>query len=554
MNWVQKMTSYADELEQLKKDRAKQESSEVTQGMGAMANTANMALHHKKNTTPTTEQIRQAWANRTAQKPPTGFNAGPTMPKTTAAFRSATNAVKHPIQTTVNTAKGLGRGIAATSGGLARATPYLSAVGAIFDYYDNTKNDVYDERFGGYFRPEDDDWEATKMGKFALQQGLGFASDVGNVLFGGLPKKFLYRDGINEQERLNQKISDLETKAQAEQSQDKRIYAQTGEQKPPIQIGGIGNNVSLPDTPQQRQYSPTQLQGGITNTNPDYQALLKQVQTMQEDIVAPSQNALGAITHTPRRDWENEAQRKALLQQATTPIKGARGLTANQMRLAHDLSNDDIKLAQERHLQQNQLNHQLLQEQMQQQGQNARTLVGEQGQMARAIMNEQGQNNRFGANFGLDVAKFNEDNKNTQYELGLKGADLRARLGSQALDDSVKQGHLELFNQFVNAKDDGERDKILTQMAVLQGRGGGSSGGNDGGRYDTMTDADGNQVLYHTKTGEIKSDKQPASQEQLAQAKADLQKAGNFEEKRKIVLAMGYPPDDVDAVIKQLQG
>lgn len=484
-----------------------------------------------------------------------------------------------------NTTKALGRvgqGMAQTAGGVrgmaqgakvagglvGRAAPVVSAGVATA----STPTEDYYERFG---------FDKNTVGdSFAKDFGvrtLGFASDLGNALTLGQAGKYLYRDKIRQNNEAAANQAQTTPQATAQTGEDKRIYAQTSKQNSTAPIrnglglqGGVTAKSSAPQAPvfQTNAYSPTQLQGGITNTNPDYQALLKQVQTMQEDIVAPSQNALGAITHTPRRDWENEAQRKALLQQATTPIKGARGLTANQMRLAHDLSNDDIKLAQERHLQQNQLNHQLLQEQMQQQGQNARTLVGEQGQMARAVMNEQGQNNRFGANFGLDVAKFNEDNKNTQYELGLKGADLRARLGSQALDDGVKQGHLELYNQFVNAKDDGERDKILTQMAVLQGRGGTDKGDNFatvnlGERYDPETQSTINlgQALYNTRTGQY-VDRQSESATQgnpdwhknpniLKGIEQVNKKGGTAEEIRQAYIKLGVPADQVDAILAQ---
>lgn len=382
------------------------------------------------------------------------------------------------------------------------------ALSSIHSY--NTPTDNYYERHSWLPKPDSDDSLGTELGKDLLARTVGVAGDtVSNVFtWGGLGDKF-FKDRIRENnEALAQQAQQQTSSTQADKlealSEQMQPEAPQGQ---PIQIGGIGNNAisqSLANTPQATPY-----QGGLTAENPNYQSLMRQVE--QSGTLADNQKPfLGIKTRAPQRDWENEAQRKDLLQQATTVIKGAHGLTANQMRLAHELSNDDIKMAQERHLQQNQLNHQLQQEQMQQQAQNQRALLGETGQTARAIMNEQGQNARFNTNFGLDVAKFNQDAQNNQYELGLKGADLRSRLQSQAIDDSVKQGHLDLYNQFINAKDDEQRDKILTQMAVLSGKGGGDKGDsyatmNLGEQYDPETQMTINrgQALYNTRTGQV---------------------------------------------------
>lgn len=388
------------------------------------------------------------------------------------------------------------------------------------------------------------------FGKGLTARTLGFASDLFDATFLGVPGKFLFQDKI----RKNNEVAAQSAQPQATPQttgENKRTYH--GYDKPsqstqaPTQAQGVAGLTAPLATP----YQPNMggFQGGLQPTSQSYNELIRQVQDSQKQLLDNQNANLGLRAFTPQRDWQNEAQRKELLEQATTPIKGAMGLTANQMRLAHELNNDDIKLAQERYLQQNNLNHQLLQEQVGQQGQNARTLANEQGQNARFGANLGLDATKFAQNLNLDVAKFNQDNQNSQYELGLKGADLRSRLQSQAMDEHAKAEKIRLYNQYVNAKDDEQKDNILTQLAVLTGQGGGKG---DEGRFDTMTDADGNQVLYHTKTGQIMGPqaKQSLDWDKEPQIKAQIAKtSGSVDEKRKALIALGIPAEQVDSVL-----
>lgn len=464
---------------------------------------------------------------------------------------------------TKTTAKATGIGAKAAASGLGtvakgvgvRAVPVVGA--GIATAYTPTED--YYERFGF-----DKNTVSDSFAKDVGVRALGFASDLGNAFMLGKVGKYLFNDKIRQnnealaKEQANAQTSSTQAdklKALSEQMQKPTTNTQTNTATP-IQIGGIGGidriGQGLENAPQAMTY-----QGGIAPQNtPNYDALIRQVQS-QEAILNQNQPRLGINTYTPKRGLENEQQRKELLKNATTVHKGAHGLTAAQMRLAHELSNDDIKMAQERHLQQNQLNHQLQQEQLQQQGQNQRAMLGETGQMARAIMNEQGQNARFNTNFGLDVAKFNQDAQNSQYELGLKGADLRSRLGSQALDDSAKAEQMSLYNQFINAKDDEQRDKILTQMAVLTGKGGGDKGDsyatmNLGEHYDPETQMTINrgQTLYNTRTGQVVGGLQPQQQgdewqdsKNMAAFEKEVSKSSSVAEKRAIAQKYGIPPE-----------
>lgn len=476
----------------------------------------------------------------------------------------ATKAMGRVGQGMYNTAGGIG-GIGRALGGVAvRALPAVGAGVATA----MTDTDDYYERFG--FNNNN-----PSFAKDVAVRSLGFASDVGNALTLGLAGDHLFRDKIRKNnEALASQTAQSQTTPQAT-GENKRTYygydkpaqstTQTPTQSTQPQTAQSATSLNAPTA--KTYQAPSGFQGGLTSTNQNYGELVKQVEDSQKQLLDNQEPKLGLKAFIPQRTWQEQEQRKELLNQATTVQKGARGITAAQMRLAHDLTQDDIKLAQERYLQQNNLNHQLLQEQLQQEGQNARTLANEQGQNARFGANLGLDAQKFHQNLNLDVAKFNQDRQNSQYELGLKGADLRSRLQSQAMDDKAKAEKINLYNQYVNAKDDEQRDKILTQMAVLTGQGGASKTDsfatmNLGEQYDPQTQATINrgQALYNTRTGQIMGqqvgqqsgqnnidwDKDPQIKAQIAQiAKA----SSSVDEKRKAMIALGIPAEQVDSVL-----
>lgn len=455
--------------------------------------------------------------------------------------------------------KGLASGAKALGGATARVAPaVLAGVQTAM-----TDTEDYYERFG-----LDKSQVGNSFWKDVGVRSLGFASDLGDALLLGQVGKHLYRDKIRQ--------NNEQQAQQAQQAQPAQDKTPTNEQindgyelkkiNPPRQTSYHFDYGNKPASQQPQQPQATIPTGGIPSHNQSYTDLVKKVQEAQQQALDKPQENLGLRTHAPVRSWENEAQRKELLRQATTVHKGAHGLTANQLRLAHELSNDDIKMEQERHLQQNNLNHQLLQTQLQQEGQNQRTLASEQGANARAVMNEQGQNNRFNTGFGLDVARFNQDTVNKQHEFGLRGMELNAKLDNDRQDRMVQNELMSLYKQFVNAKDDAEQDQILTQMAVLQGK---APSGDDGGIYDTMNVPDyyderikdlvrGGQMLYNKKTGEILGANGGQAQKQLnlddpatvTRLQEIAKKGGTADEVKKALLAEGVPEE----YIAQLMG
>ncbi|OOR87085.1 hypothetical protein LP109_05420 [Moraxella bovis] len=464
--------------------------------------------------------------------------------------------------------KGLASGAKALGGATARVAP------AVFAGVQTAMTDTEDyyERFG-----LDKSQVGNSFWKDVGVRSLGFASDLGDALTLGQVGKYLYRDKIRQ--------NNEQQAQQAQQAQPAQDKTPTNEQtnatkqqlddgyelkkiNPPRQTSyhfDYGNKPASQQSQQSQQPQATIPTGGIPSHNQSYTDLVKKVQEAQQQALDKPQENLGLRTHAPVRSWENEAQRKELLRQATTVHKGAHGLTANQLRLAHELSNDDIKMEQERHLQQNNLNHQLLQTQLQQEGQNARTLASEQGANARtlaseqganarAVMNEQGQNNRFNTGFGLDVARFNQDTANKQHEFGLRGMELNAKLKSQSYDDAVKQELNSLYHNYGLAQTDEEKQALYDKLGFLTGKGGQqSSGGSLKDNFIVMTDKDGNNKLVDLRTmqgGQAQKQLNLDDPATVTRLQEIAKKGGTADEVKKALLAEGVPEE----YIAQLMG
>lgn len=439
--------------------------------------------------------------------------------------------------------KGLASGAKALGGATARVAP--AAFAGVQTAMTDTED--YYERFG-----LDKSQVGNSFWKDVGVRSLGFASDLGDALTLGQVGKYLYRDKIRKN-----------NEQQAQQAQPAQDKTPTNEQiddgyelkkiNPPRQTSYHFDYGNKPASQQSQATIPT---GGMPSHNQSYTDLVKKVQEAQQQALDKPQENLGLRTHAPVRSWENEAQRKELLRQATTVHKGAHGLTANQLRLAHELTNDDIKMEQERHLQQNNLNHQLLQTQLQQEGQNARTLAGEQGANARAVMNEQGQNNRFNTNFGLDMARFNQDVANKQHEFGLRGMELNAKLKSQSYDDAVKQELNSLYHNYGLAQTDEEKQALYDKLGFLTGKGGGgqqSSGGSLKDNFIVMRDKDGNDKLVDLRTmqgGQAQKQLNLDDPATVTRLQEIAKKGGTADEVKKALLAEGVPEE----YIAQLMG
>ena len=418
--------------------------------------------------------------------------------------------------------------------GVGKVLTGLAGINGLIDNAITPSEDYY-ERFG--MTPYDDSRGA--LGHFGVR-ALGFASDVGNALSGGTIGDIFFADKIRKKQEA-EKAKQAQNADKSPQQSKVPNPTDTNSSTPTSEV----QNIVAPNNTTPQPYIP-QMGVGVPVNNRNYTELVNQINQMQQRAMADTQAYFGKSAHIPHRDQENQQQREALLRQATTVHKGAHGLTANQMRLAHELTNDDIKLAQERYMQQNNLNHQLQQEQLQQQAQNARTLTGEQGAMARAVMNEQGANQRFNIGHGLDVYKTMQNGQQTQAELGLRLAELQQRSNNDQQDRMAQNEQMNLYQQFINAKDDAERDNIWTKMAVLQGKP--PSGGTNGTLKDnfiTVKNADGGEDLIDLRTLQAGGQKQI----DFDALEKEMAKDSSVEDKKAILSKYGVSPAEYQAIL-----
>lgn len=165
------------------------------------------------------------------------------------------------------------------------------------------------------------------------------------------------------------------------------------------------------------------------------------------------------------RTPEQEAQLQTEIQRISTPIAGARGLTASQRNQINDLQqgysnreNDVYKTDAN--------NAAALQ----------REAMGQVGQNYRAELGEQGANDRFNSNLNFDAQKFNATND-------LANRQFSAEQLSKMPERMKQQAEVNLLQQYDAAQTDEERKPILEKLGMLRGQAQ-QQGGKD--RYMTV--------------------------------------------------------------------
>lgn len=179
----------------------------------------------------------------------------------------------------------------------------------------------------------------------------------------------------------------------------------------------------------------------------------------------------------PQRTEQQEAERQQLLSMASTPIAGARGITANQTRILSELQQGDDNRSQQRYVTDanNAANV-------------AQTGMREAGQTGRTAMQEQGTNNRFNANLGFDAQKFQATNDLANREFNLNSAEKGFGIRNSARLEK-------LYEQYDTAKTDEDRKSI--QEKISRYTGGKADSGKD--RYMTI----GGGQVYDNQAGLI---------------------------------------------------
>ncbi|MCM1958046.1 hypothetical protein NCZ17_01490 [Acinetobacter modestus] len=383
-----------------------------------------------------------------------------------------------------NGAKGLGAFHFAASG----------IGGAVTGY--NTPTEDYRERFG---MQTDDPSLAGDLGV----RGLGVLSDVGNAAsFGMLGRNFADKQRINaenanaaQQKRFDEWNAKKNSTVANPFGQEAKpttmantpaANSQNPQQQNPYAIQQNGNSFSYANPGAAAQAREQGIQegqasnviGGIRRTNDprgvaNLFANTREMGPTQEQIdreVAQLNNfgmrgLFGGITqpNAPQRTPEQEAERQQLIRMATIPVAGARGITANQMRMMGELQQGDDNRAQQRYVTDANNAASVMQ-----------TGMREIGQTGRTAMQEQGTNDRFGANLGFDAQKFQATNDLANREFNLNAAEKGFGIRNSArveklyeqLDtaktDEDRKSIQEKINRYIGGKADTGKDRYMT--------------------------------------------------------------------------------------------
>lgn len=192
----------------------------------------------------------------------------------------------------------------------------------------------------------------------------------------------------------------------------------------------------------------------------------------------------------PQRNDSQEAERKAVIRAASTPIAGARGLTANQVRTLSDLQQGEDNRSNDIYKTDANNAAALQREAMGQAGQNYRTELGEQG-----------TNNRFNSNLGFEAQKFNATNDLDNREFNLTATEKGFGIRNSARVEK-------LYEQYDKAETDEQRQSIQEKINRYAGNKAESSNPYITVKRGEILDEKGNtiqpagEVLFNRTTGQ----------------------------------------------------
>ncbi len=384
---------------------------------------------------------------------------------------------------------------------LVKGTGYLGAASALFANA-ATPSEDYRERFGfGDQSPEDLGTVKGFAKDFGIR-GLGYASDLGNALTFGQAGRF-YADKqriANEAKAaqpefnakqnnpnavVNNPFSNNKTPPTTQTQPEVQTPSRSVQSSDPYAIQQKGNSFSYANPSAAAQaradgiregeglgfkVRPVNDPRGVANLFANTQEMGPTEQQIQNAIAQREMNlGLGIRGYgsnpvqAPQRNEAQEAERQSVIRAASTPIAGARGLTANQVRTLSDLQQGEDNRANQRYTTDANNVAALQREAMGQAGQNYRTELGEQG-----------TNNRFNANLGFDAQKFQATNDLANREFNLnateKGFGIRnsARLEKlyeqydSAKSDEDRKSIQEKINRYAGNKADTGKDRYMT--------------------------------------------------------------------------------------------
>lgn len=384
---------------------------------------------------------------------------------------------------------------------LVKGTGYLGAASALFANA-ATPSEDYRERFGfGDQSPEDLGTVKGFAKDFGIR-GLGYASDLGNALtFGQAGRFYADKQRIASEAKaaqpefnakqnnpnavVNNPFSNNKTPPTTQTQPEAQTPSNSVQNSDPYVIQQKGNSFSYANPSAAAQaradgiregeglgfkVRPVNDPRGVANLFANTQEMGPTEQQIQNAIAQREMNlGLGMRGYgnnpvqAPQRNEAQEAERQAVIRAASTPIAGARGLTANQVRTLSDLQQGEDNRANQRYTTDANNVAALQREAMGQAGQNYRTELGEQG-----------TNNRFNANLGFDAQKFQATNDLANREFNLnateKGFGIRnsARLEKlyeqydAAKSDEDRKSIQEKINRYAGNKADTGKDRYMT--------------------------------------------------------------------------------------------
>lgn len=456
---------------------------------------------------PSADDIRRAQQNRVGgpqMRDVTPINRQLPATSTTPSATSSPSA--SPSNPAPTQGGGFGGGIRnfVNNSKLVKGVGYLGAASSLFANA-ATPSEDYRERFGLGDQSPEDLGTAKGFAKDFGIRALGYASDLGNALTFGQAGRFyadkqrIASEAKAAQPEFNAKQNNpnavvnnpfgnpkapptIQTPAQ----QEVQTSSSPVQNSDPYAIQQKGNNFSYasPGAAAKARADgiregeglgfkvrPANDPKGVANFMQNTREMGPSEQQIQNAIAQREMNlGLGMqgygnnSVQAPQRNDAQEAERQAVIKAASTPIAGARGLTANQIRTLSDLQQGEDNRANQRYTTDANNVAALQREAMGQAGQNYRTELGEQG-----------INNRFNANLGFDAQKFQATNDLANREFNLNATEKGFGIRNSARLEK-------LYEQYDSAKSDEDRKSI--QEKISRYSGGKSDTGKD--RYMTV--------------------------------------------------------------------
>jgi len=472
---------------------------------------------------PSADDIRRAQQNRIGgpqMRDVTPINrqlpATSTTPSTTSS-PSASPSNPAPTQ-----GGGFGGGIRnfVNNSKLVKGVGYLGAASSLFANA-ATPSEDYRERFGLGDQSPEDLGTAKGFAKDFGVRALGYASDLGNALtFGQAGRFYADKQRIASEAKVaqpefnakqnnpnavvNNPFGNNKIPSTTQTQPETQTTSNSVQNSDPYAIQQKGNSFSYANPGAAAQaradgvregeglgfkVRPVNDPRGVANLFANTQEMGPTEQQIQNAIAQREMNlGLGMRGYgnnpvqAPQRNDSQEAERQAVIRAASTPIAGARGLTANQVRTLSDLQQGEDNRANQRYTTDANNVAALQREAMGQAGQNYRTELGEQG-----------TNNRFNANLGFDAQKFQATNDLANREFNLNATEKGFGIRNSARLEK-------LYEQYDSAKSDEDRKSI--QEKINRYTGGKADTGKD--RYMTV----GGGQVYDKESGLINQPQQ----------------------------------------------